>query len=140
MILSSSLNLVIFVLISLLHVYWAFGGKWALDAAIPKTKEGSTDNFSPGPIATLIVAFGLLLFALVHASVLGIISSFEANYLNIALTIIAIIFALRAIGEFNYVGLFKKQKEGKFAECDTRYYIPLCVLISFNASITYFLS
>lgn len=140
MILFSSLNLVIFLLISLLHVYWAFGGKWALEGAIPQTKgKGSTIAFEPGPIATLIVAVGLLLFALVHANALGLISLLEVNYLNIALIFIAAIFALRAVGDFNYVGLFKKQKEGIFAICDTRYYIPLCLLISFNAWLTYFL-
>lgn len=138
MILFSSLNLVFFILISLIHVYWAFGGKWGMGAVIPQL-ENEKAVFSPGPMATLIVAGGLLGFALVHAATLGIVSFITADYLGICLIIIAAIFALRAIGDFKYVGLFKKQRIGLFAKNDTRYYIPLCVLISFNASMTYFL-
>jgi hypothetical protein len=138
MIVFSSLNLVIFILISLIHVYWAFGGKWGIEAVIPKL-ENRSGTLTPPPIATLVVAGGLLGFALVHAAALKLISFITADYLGICLIIIASIFALRAVGDFKYVGLFKKQRTGLFAQNDTRYYIPLCVLISLNASMTYFL-
>ena len=138
MILFSSLNLVVFILISLIHVYWAFGGKWGMGAVVPQL-ENENAVFRPGPMATLIVAGGLLGFALVHAAALGLVSFITADYLGICLLIIAAIFALRAIGDFKYVGLFKKQRTGLFAQNDTRYYIPLCVIIALNASMTYFL-
>lgn len=138
MIVFSSLNLVIFILISLIHVYWAFGGAWGIEGVIPELENRSA-ALKPPPIATLVVAGGLLGFALVHATALKLISFITADYLGICLIIIAAIFALRTIGDFKYVGLFKKQRIGLFAQNDTRYYIPLCVLISLNASMTYFL-
>lgn len=136
MIVFSGLNLVIFILISLIHIYWAFGGKWGHEGVIPKL-ENRTDTLKPPPIATLVVAVGILGFALVHAAALGLVSFIRADYLGICLIIIALIFALRTIGDFKYVGLFKKKRIGLFAKNDTRYYVPLCVLLSVNASMTY---
>ncbi|PTT14637.1 DUF3995 domain-containing protein, partial [Flavobacterium sp. HMWF030] len=43
--------------------------------------------------------------------------------------IIIFIFILRAIGDFNYVGFFKKHRNSEFALKDTKYYSPLCLLI-----------
>jgi hypothetical protein len=42
---------------------------------------------------------------------------------------IAVIFTLRAIGDFNYVGFFKKIKHTKFGKNDTKYFSPLCLTI-----------
>jgi hypothetical protein len=138
MILFSGLNLVIFILISLLHIYWALGGKWGTGAVFPEL-ENRAAVFKPPPIATLVVAGGLLGFAFVHAAALCLFPFITAYYLGICLIIIATIFALRAIGDFKYVGLFKKKKTGAFAQNDSRYYVPLCLLISLNAWMTYFL-
>jgi hypothetical protein len=138
MIVFSGLNLVIFILISLIHVYWAFGGKWGVEGVIPKL-ENKSGALKPPPAATLIVAGGILVFALIHAGALGLISVVTSDYLAIGLIIIAIIFALRTLGDFKYVGLFKKKRAGLFAKNDTRYYVPLCVLISLNASMSYYL-
>ncbi len=40
------------------------------------------------------------------------------------------LFAMRAIGEFRFVGLFKTQREGLFARRDTWIYTPLCISIA----------
>ena len=37
-----------------------------------------------------------------------------------------IVFSIRVIGEFNYFGIFKRQKGTHFARMDTGLYIPLC--------------
>jgi hypothetical protein len=34
------------------------------------------------------------------------------------------------MGEFNYVGFFKKVKDTEFAKWDTKLFSPLCLLIS----------
>lgn len=44
--------------------------------------------------------------------------------------IIPIIFFLRSIGDFRYVGLTKKVKGTVFARLDTLYFAPLCLLIA----------
>ena len=41
------------------------------------------------------------------------------------LWIIASLFMLRAIGEFKYVGFFKKYKHIQFGKNDTRYYVSI---------------
>jgi hypothetical protein len=76
------------------------------------------------------VALGLLgigLFILIKSGfILFNIPLWLDNY---GLWIIAGIFILRAIGEFNYVGFFKKIKQTKFGQNDAKYYSPLCLTI-----------
>jgi hypothetical protein len=45
------------------------------------------------------------------------------------LWLIAGVFMLRAIGEFKYVGFFKKVRKTAFGLNDTKFYSPLCLLI-----------
>lgn len=87
----------------------------------------------PGIIPTLIVALGLLGFGLVV-----FLNIFELDFKlpfwlyivhKYGLWIIASIFTLRAIGEFKYVGFFKRYKQTKFGQNDTKYYSPLCLTI-----------
>lgn len=124
----------IFSLLSSIHFYWAFGGKRWNDAVIP-TKENNAQAKMPGIITTLIVALGLLVFGLV---VLMHLIDFKRSLLTelvqlYGLWLIASIFILRAIGEFNYIGFFKKIDQTKFGKNDTRYYSPLCLIIGILA-------
>ena len=120
----------IFLFLSGIHFYWAFGGKWGSGAVIP-TKDESHPVMNPGIIATLIVAFGLLAFGLFPLIIIDVIHFILPGWLEKSgLWIIAGIFGIRAIGEFNYVGFFKKYKHTKFSKNDTKYYSPLCLIIS----------
>ncbi len=48
-------------LMSILHIYWAFGGRWGTEAVIPM-KEGSQQAvFTPRKCGTLFVAMLLML-------------------------------------------------------------------------------
>ena len=126
----------IFLFLSSLHFYWAFGGKWGSTAVLP-TKDDNTPQktINPGIIATLTVAFGLLAFGLLPLVVIGTIHFPLPDWLQKSgLWIIAGIFGTRAIGDFNYVGFFKKIKHTTFAKNDTRYYSPLCTVISLLAA------
>lgn len=131
------LNILIFSLIALLHVYWAMGGRWGGEAAIPHT-DTQEPLFQPGIIATLVVAGGLFGFAAVHVMALGYLQIGLEQYTGMALIAIAAIFLLRAIGNFNYVGFFKKKKNSVFAQNDSKFYSPLCVVIFINTVITYY--
>jgi hypothetical protein len=44
--------------------------------------------------------------------------------------IIPAIFLIRAIGDFKYVGFTKKVKSSTFAELDTKFFSPLCLVIA----------
>ena len=74
-----------------------------------------------------VVALGLFGFAYVTLSaVTGWLPARWVFYGNLA---IGGIFLLRAVGDFRYVGFFKKVKNTAFARNDTRYYSPLCLLL-----------
>jgi hypothetical protein len=119
----------IFLFLSGIHMYWGFGGQWGNAVVIP-TNNDNVKVMIPGFIPTLIVAFGLLSFGLFILVISGIINYNISSWLfKYGLWIIASIFTLRAIGDFNYVGFFKKIKHTKFGQNDTKYYSPLCLTI-----------
>lgn len=120
----------IFLFISSIHFYWAFGGQWGSDAVLPTKADNNTKVLNPSILPTLIVAFGLLGFGLYILVMSGLISFDIPQWLNnYGLWIIASIFTLRAIGDFNYVGFFKKIEHTKFGKNDTKYFSPLCLTI-----------
>jgi hypothetical protein len=129
----------IFFLLGLLHCYWAFGGKRFGMAAVPHTEAGQA-VFEPGKFATLIVAAGLFLFAIVIAANGGWFgNTLPAMPVYAGTIVIACIFALRAIGEFRYVGLFKRYRTTAFARKDTRIYTPLCLFLSLSCWLILYL-
>ncbi|MEK3884806.1 DUF3995 domain-containing protein [Paenibacillus sp. PL2-23] len=116
--------------ISLLHIYWAFGGAWGVKAVIPE-QEGQR-SFTPSRGVTLLVAAavgaaGILL--LLEADLMGGLQG-PPVIVRAGAWICAAVFALRVIGEFNRFGLFKKQRDTVFARMDTFLYIPLCAALS----------
>lgn len=128
------INSTILTLISAIHVYWGFGGKWGLRSALPE-RNGSA-AFQPGPVATISVAvlFGCMaLFYFLQSGQLSITDSLIPSWVNrYGLWLLAGIFLLRAIGDFRYVGFFKQIHNSRFAQLDTRFYSPLCILLSVN--------
>ena len=122
--------ILIFLFISSIHFYWVFGGKWGSDAVLATKEDNNTKTLNPTIIATLIVAFGLLGFGLFIFVMSGLITFDTPQWLSkYGLWIIAGIFTLRAIGDFNYVGFFKRIKQTKFSKNDTKYFSPLCLII-----------
>jgi hypothetical protein len=119
----------IFLSLSSIHFYWGLGGRWGSKAVIP-VKDNNAKLMMPGPLSTFIVAFGLLgfgLFILIKSELINL--NLPLWLEKSGLWVIAGIFILRAIGEFKYVGFFKKIKQTKFGQNDTKYYSPLCLLI-----------
>lgn len=127
------INTTIFTGLAILHFYWAAGGKKRLESSLPETIEGKK-LFVPGRAFTIAVAVGLLIFAFITISSLlkNTIPEAISVYGNIA---IGAIFLLRAIGDFKYVGFFKKVNNTAFAKNDTLFYSPLCILLSIIAFI-----
>ncbi len=129
MIIISIILFLTFLFLSSIHFYWGFGGRWGSKAVFP-SKDDNLPSPKPGKIPTFIVAFGLLGFGLFYLVSCGLIDFKLPLWLNkYGLWIIASIFILRAIGEFNYVGFFQKYKQTKFGQNDTKYYSPLCLII-----------
>ncbi|WP_225037393.1 DUF3995 domain-containing protein [Winogradskyella sp. SM1960] len=126
------LSIILFVIFSSLgfiHFYWLLGGKWGLEKALP-TKEAGQKAMEPPKIATVIVGIGLISFGLIYLIKTGLINFQIPNWIvTYGSWTIPCIFILRAIGDFNYVGLFKKIKNTEFSKADSKWFIPLCLTI-----------
>ncbi|WP_030130593.1 DUF3995 domain-containing protein [Pseudomonas sp. QTF5] len=124
----------IFLLISLVHLYWAAGGKWGCEAAVPRVPveggEASSPAFKPSGFATLLVAVGLLLIAMLVCLRVGLYLPTVHHWsLQWVISAIAMLMFARAIGDSNLVGFFKQEKGSRFARLDTWAYSPLCVVL-----------
>lgn len=124
---------VILIFISLLHVYWAFGGRWGTSATFPVKEDGASTEIVPPTLLTLIVAFFILFFSIILLAQSGYLPFYHADALTKwGSVLIASIFTLRAIGDFNYVGIFKRFKGTHFSKYDTWMYIPLCLYLAIS--------
>jgi len=119
----------IFTIISGFHFYWFFGGIWGLKKVIP-TKNNRLTTLSVPKIATLLVSVMFVIVAIIYLLKSNIL---DIQYTNTAINymfwIVPFVFILRAIGEFNYVGFFKKIKNTEFSKADSNLFSPLCLLI-----------
>ncbi|MFJ7406175.1 MULTISPECIES: DUF3995 domain-containing protein [unclassified Lysinibacillus] len=125
------LAVTVLILISMLHVYWACGGSWGFKVVLPVKNGGQEPVFVPRKIGTLLVAF-LLLFGAVLLFIQGIYlqNVQQFTFFTLGCMVCAALFFIRAIGDFKYVGFFKKIKHSQFARNDTWFYSPLCLLIA----------
>ena len=129
MIILSVFLFLIFITLGGFHFYWFFGGVWGLEKVIP-SKGNKANTLTIPKFATLIVGLVLTLFGLLYLVKIELISiSVPALLANYGYWIIPSIFILRAIGDFNYVGLFKKIKHTEFAKADSKIFSPLCLII-----------
>jgi hypothetical protein len=124
---------VIFAVLGLFHCYWAAGGKLGGGAAIP-TAPGGERLLNPSPFATVLVALALFAAMLVVLGRLKVWGAFLPSQIFYSGTlVIALLFLLRAIGDFHYVGFFKSVSGTNFARWDTILFSPLCLFIAVAA-------
>ena len=116
-------------MLGLIHLNWVIGGKFGFEKSIP-SKENGEKVINPRKIESAIVGIGLIVFGVFYLikSVL-----LEFNILDWIMKyggwIIPTIFLLRAIGEFKYIGFFKKIKDTEFGKWDSKLFSPLCLFI-----------
>ncbi len=120
---------VIFLALSSIHLYWGFGGKWKINEAVPANESGNK-VLKTGPLSCFVVALGLLGFALFILDSAKILNIPLPRWISVnGLWIISAIFIIRAVGDFRYVGFFKKIQHTTFAKNDSKIYSPLCLTI-----------
>jgi uncharacterized protein DUF3995 len=124
--------IVILLLAAAVHVYWAAGGKAGKAAAVPTAAGRAV--IKPSAMSTAMVAAGLCVMAALVALRIGWLKlpgvAADHVLLQIAVWLIAAVFALRAVGDFRYVGFFKRTRDSKFARLDTLAYSPLCAALA----------
>ena len=127
----------IFAALAALHLYWAAGGQRGGNVTIPTIPNktgGERRAFNPSPFATVLVAVALLLAMLTILGQLGWWGAALPQWLfRWATRGLAVVFLLRAVGEFRLVGFFKQVRDTPFAYWDTRLYSPLCLAIALIA-------
>lgn len=134
-----------YLLLAVVHVYWALGGRLAKDAAVPRVprKVAASDiappamasamvpAFTPSRTGTLLVAVGLAAVALMVGARAGLATAPSAGpILQWAIGLVALAMLARAVGDFRLVGFFKRITGSSFAWLDTRVYSPLCLALS----------
>lgn len=119
----------LFVFLAGAHFYWAAGGGSALDGFVPT--DAGRPVLTPGPLASIAVGVALLAAALVVACRAGLLcAGLPAWMARIGIWVLAAVFAGRAVGDFRYVGFFKRVRDTRFARRDTRLFSPLCAVIA----------
>jgi hypothetical protein len=130
-------NTAMFIGLSMLHFYWAFGGRLWRDAVLPVSSDGLR-KFDPGVTSTIFVAIALLLLAGIIVANDGFFDQYiKRQYFRYCTLIIACAFLLRAIGDFKFVGFFKTIKFTRFAVNDTQLFSPLCLLIALSCILIF---
>lgn len=128
---------VIFATISLFHFYWGAGGTFGSGVAVPTLAtpgRGPVRAFEPSSGGTILVAFAFVLAIAVILGRLRFLGDIIPRWVfRWGTGGIALIFFLRAVGEFRLVGFFKKVSDTPFAHWDTWLFSPLCLLISLIA-------
>ncbi len=120
--------------IGALHVYWAFGGKLGGGAAVPE-RDGAP-LFRPSRGATLLVAGALFTGAALLFAQSGVVAvGSPAMVVRVGCWGLAFVFAARAIGDFRWVGMFKRERRSRFARMDTRVFTPLCLVLAVACAV-----
>lgn len=118
-----------FVILSLWHLYWLAGGAVGLRSVIPEVDGAQA--FHPPQLATLFVALALALCALLVAATAGLVQlPLSPTLLVWGMRALALVFLLRAVGDFRLVGFFKRIRGTRFAAMDSWLYSPLSVLLA----------
>jgi hypothetical protein len=112
----------------------AFGGVTGDSGAVPSV-DGKP-LFVPSRGATVVVGIALLAFAGLVAQTGGLLPLLLPRTALLWLSYgLALGLLGRAIGEFRYVGFFKRVRGSRFAKLDTLVYSPLCLLLAIGVAL-----
>jgi len=120
---------IILIGLGLIHFNWVIGGKFGFSESLP-TKENGERVLNPKKIHSTIVGIGLTAFGIFYILKSGLIEyNLPEWIMKYVGWIIPILFLLRAIGEFKYIGFFKSVKSTDFGKLDYKLFSPLCLII-----------
>ena len=119
----------VFVALALWHFRIALSPASGESGAVPSVS--GKPLFVPSAKATVGVAVVLLCFAGLVAATAGLVQlPVSQRILSTLCYVLALGLLARAVGEFRYVGFFKRVRGSRFARLDTLVYSPMCVLLA----------
>ncbi|WKN46077.1 DUF3995 domain-containing protein [Tunicatimonas pelagia] len=119
----------IFAALAFLHFSWALGNQWGFSSILP-TNEHGEKVLNPRAVDCIVIGLGLTVFSLFYLLRTEMVEVGIPEWiLKYGGWLIPAIFIVRAIGDFKYVGLFKKIRQTEFGKRDTQFYSPLCLMI-----------
>ncbi|MFT5306777.1 MAG: hypothetical protein ACI89M_002304 [Chitinophagales bacterium] len=120
----------IFFFLGAVHFNWATGGTLGYKQSLP-TKESGELVMTPKKFDSALIGVGLSAFGLFYIMESELIShQLPAWIFTYGGWVIPAVFLLRAIGDFKYVGFFKRVKSTKFSKFDKKFFTPLCLGIA----------
>ena len=123
-----------FVALALWHFYMAVGGLSSGAAGAVPSVAGKP-VFVPSAASTVAVGTVLLLFAALVAATAGLMPPPLPTRWLVGLSYaLAAGLLARTVGDFKYVGFFKRVRGTPFARLDTLLYSPLCLLLSLGVA------
>lgn len=124
----------VFVGLALWHFRMAVSPRHRQGGAVPSV--GGEPVFVPSVAATVGVGVALLLFALLVAASGGLVEvGVSPRFLSWASLALALGLFARSVGEFKYVGFFKRVRGSRFARLDSLVYSPLCLLLAVGVAL-----
>ena len=124
----------VFVLLAVWHFRMALLPSPGVNGAVPSVS--GKPLFVPSARATMLVGVVLLLFACLVAATAGLVElGISARVLSWLCYALAVGLLARAVGEFKYVGFFKRVRGSKFAKLDTLLYSPVCLLLAVGVAV-----
>jgi hypothetical protein len=124
----------VFLVLALWHFRMAFVQPTGETGGVPSV-DGKP-LFVPSTQATLLVGIVLTSFAGLVAATAGFVDVGLPTVLLVWLSYgLALGLVGRAVGEFRYVGFFKRVRGTPFARLDTWVYSPLCLLLAIGVAV-----
>lgn len=111
---------------SVLHGYWAAGGKVGLDVVLPRRLQALGPARSPGPLACLGVSVLLLMWGWCLSAPFRSEASVLVKW---TLWASVALLGIRAVGDGKEVGFTKQEHQSKFARWDDALFSPLVVMM-----------
>lgn len=127
----ATFNSLFFIGLTLIHLNWLFGGSLGNYALIP-TDGNNRMLYKPNGLRVAILCVSFLCFTLINLARAGVFGeSLIETFAVYGTRGIGILLFLRAIGDFNYVGLSKRFYNSRFSNPDTKVFSPVCLLFAF---------
>ncbi len=118
--------------IATLHLYWGIVGVRGRSAALPEVDGRPV--FVPTRFASFGVAAALAVAAFVLLAKGGHLALPGPSWLGTAgSATVGVVLVARAIGDFRYVGFFKRVRGSRFAGLDSLLFSPLCLVLGAGA-------